>query len=104
VDLPDLPRWLIANNLAARGTCFAGSAADLGWRESCNQTSRMRHAARIAFVCLPAAPDGDRFSIDLHDAAGATIYSVVRIVTYVTSQPNGPGCEPVCRSAIIDER
>lgn len=55
-------------------------------------------------VSIPAygAQDGDEYTVKLvNDVTGAAPVDVKSKVTYTTSQPNGPGCDPTCKSASL---
>jgi hypothetical protein len=44
--------------------------------------------------------DGDVYAVTLTDAGGGALAARAWSVKYQTFQPNGPACEPTCRSAI----
>lgn len=46
--------------------------------------------------------NGDRYTVTVTDAGGATLASLDKTATYVTSQPNGEDCGPTCQYAMLD--
>jgi hypothetical protein len=46
--------------------------------------------------------NGDRYTVNVSDAAGGAIASFDRAATYKKVQPNGEDCQPVCEEATFE--
>ena len=46
--------------------------------------------------------NGDRYTVTVTDAGGATVGSFDKTATYTTNQPNGADCAPTCQFATLD--
>lgn len=56
---------------------------------------------RISFIGpVTDLHDGDRYLVQVSSQSG-TILDVPATVTYTEARPNGPDCEPLCRSASL---
>jgi hypothetical protein len=50
----------------------------------------------------PAPANGDLYTLEVRDGAGATLVDFSGSATYSEYRPNGEGCEPVCKSAALE--
>jgi hypothetical protein len=45
--------------------------------------------------------DGDRYRVRVQEPGQTPLFALDQLVKYRLSYPNGPGCDPVCRGAVL---
>ena len=71
-----------------RGSTAASFELEVWWRETSTNAP---------------LPTGDAYRVTLVSSQGATLASFSGMVkSYIDTLPNGPGCDPICRTAKIE--
>lgn len=107
----------IAVRFCRNGECFTSNVArNSADPETLRCTTSNAPARTFAIGCTIAAgtfrasiqsldpaqlADGDVFRIMVDDASGRVFDTGDRTVTHTVSQPNGPDCDPTCKSATL---
>jgi hypothetical protein len=58
---------------------------------------------QITWILSTTAHDGDRFSVDVVDAAGVSVAHFDSVAAFTTVNPNGPECVPTCQQAVLQQ-
>ena len=57
---------------------------------------------KIAYRVSPVdAHDGDSYAVTIQRTNGDVLVTTTKSVSYTTTQPNGPSCDPTCKQASL---
>lgn len=80
--------------------CGAVAPPDVASLE-CSISAATFEATIMLYAGDTGVKDGNVVHISVDDASGRAYDTGARSVSYTVSQPNGPGCDPTCRSTTL---
>ena len=102
--------------ICRNGECASGKfASSAGGAQACSLSGPLKVTlcslsqpqkggafSLTAQLPAPSPKDGDEYTFKIvNDDTGAALLEVKKNVSYTTTQPNGPDCEPTCTTATL---